>query len=327
MTARTISLGLTGLLLAIAAIALARPFALAEIPQRLTAFRVSLRSPAPRRPLSAAETDQWADQWIISADEAVQIIQEADAIVLDSRTAAASRLISAVPVSWPAFTQFGITHRGKLLESDQILARKLSSLGISNDVPVLVAGDPLAWGEDGRIVWMLRTLGHPATAMVDGGQSALAQALSQSGVQVPKPTPASFDVRRDDTWSISRDRLRDGLDTAQITVVDSRSAAEYRGETPHGEVRGGHVPGATHLHFKSLMDDTGHLLPQSELLARLAALGLTRDKTVVTYCTGGVRSAWLAVVLTDLGFTVQNYPGSMWEWAASPSDRYPMVTP
>ncbi len=263
----------------------------------------------------------------MSAEEAVQIIQEADAVVLDSRTTAVSRLVSAVPITWPAFTQPSASDRGKLLENDPALARKLGALGVSNDVPVLVAGDPQSWGEDGRIVWMLRTLGHPAVAMVDGGQAALGSALAARNVDITPPAAAEFLVQRNDTWSIDRDRLRDGLDGAQLTVVDSRSAAEYGGETPHGEARGGHVPGAVSLHFKSLMDETGRLLPRAALTAKLEAAGITRDTPVVTYCTGGVRSAWLAVVLTDLGFEVKNYPGSMWEWAASPSDRYPLVSP
>ncbi|MGB3614957.1 MAG: rhodanese-like domain-containing protein [Elainellaceae cyanobacterium] len=324
---RTVTIGIFGLLLVLAAIALARPFAIAEIPQRLTAFRVSLRPPTSRHHLSAAETAQWADQWIVSAEDAVQIIQETDAIVLDPRTTAVSRLTSAVPVSWPAFTQSDAIHRGKLLESDQILARKLGALGIANDVPVLVAGDPLAWGEDGRIVWMLRTLGHPAVAMVNGGHAALADALATQNVRVSQPSPASFDVQRDPRWSIDRDRLQDALNNDNVVVIDSRSAAEYQGKTPHGERRGGHVPGAEHLHFKALIDDAGHLLPQSALMAKLTQAGITADKTIITYCTGGVRSAWLAVVLADLGFEVKNYPGSMWEWASSPPEQYPLVMP
>jgi len=324
---RTVILGLLGLFLTLAAVALARPFAIAEIPQRLTAFRLSLRSPTPRRRLSAAETAQWADQWIVSADDAVQIIQETDAVLLDPRTAAVSRLTSAVPVSWPAFTQSDVAQRGKLLESDQILARKLGALGIANDVPVLVAGDPLAWGEDGRIVWMLRTLGHPAVAMVDGGHRALTDALKVWDVPISQPAPASFEVRRDSRWSIDRDRLKAALSADNVAIVDSRSAAEYQGKTPYGESRGGHIPQAEHLHFKSLMDDTGQLVPRPVALKRLAQVGITADKTVITYCTGGVRSAWLTVVLTDLGFDAKNYPGSMWEWASSPPPQYPLVTP
>jgi thiosulfate/3-mercaptopyruvate sulfurtransferase len=44
--------------------------------------------------------------------------------------------------------------------------------------------------------------------------------------------------------------------------------------------------------------------------------GLNSDQEVVCYCTGGVRSAWLYVVLKMVGFQrVRNYAGSWWEWS------------
>jgi 3-mercaptopyruvate sulfurtransferase SseA len=40
----------------------------------------------------------------------------------------------------------------------------------------------------------------------------------------------------------------------------------------------------------------------------------------ITYCTGGVRSALLAVLLEAcLRVLAANYDGSLWEWSADPS--------
>ncbi|MEE8408642.1 MAG: rhodanese-like domain-containing protein [Myxococcota bacterium] len=51
--------------------------------------------------------------------------------------------------------------------------------------------------------------------------------------------------------------------------------------------------------------------------AKLAALGIASDTTVVTYCTAGVRAAFVQAVLVDAGFgRVANYDGSWWEWAS-----------
>ena len=48
----------------------------------------------------------------------------------------------------------------------------------------------------------------------------------------------------------------------------------------------------------------------------LADKGLTQDQEVICYCTGGVRSAWVYVVLKLAGYRkVRNYPGSFWEWS------------
>jgi thiosulfate/3-mercaptopyruvate sulfurtransferase len=57
--------------------------------------------------------------------------------------------------------------------------------------------------------------------------------------------------------------------------------------------------------------------PAAELTGELAALGVTPDKEVVTYCRSGARAAHTYLVLRHLGFTrVRNYDGSWLEWSA-----------
>jgi thiosulfate/3-mercaptopyruvate sulfurtransferase len=48
------------------------------------------------------------------------------------------------------------------------------------------------------------------------------------------------------------------------------------------------------------------------------------DDEVVSYCTGGVRAAFVTVLPNDIGIAAKNYAGSMWEWSAPPSDQYPL---
>ena len=107
--------------------------------------------------------------------------------------------------------------------------------------------------------------------------------------------------------------------------IDARSRAEYDGATPYGEARGGHLPGAVHLHYRDLLNTLGGLRDGETIRSRLSALGASPDRPTVAYCTGGVRSAWFVVLLADLGHhSVRNYSGSMWEWAAGPADQYPL---
>jgi thiosulfate/3-mercaptopyruvate sulfurtransferase len=73
------------------------------------------------------------------------------------------------------------------------------------------------------------------------------------------------------------------------------------------------------------MGPDGKLLPEAKLWKVLKSRGVTPDKQVVAYCTGGVRSAWLVAVLAELGYqNVANYAGSMWEWSAQSADEYPL---
>lgn len=189
---------------------------------------------------------------------------------------------------------------------------------------MIVVGDPPDdWGEDGRIVWMLRAAGHPRVALVDGGIDALARAGASFTMKRTAPTPGRFVVRPVSSLSTSASTLQsDGA-----IVLDTRELREFDGATPYGESRGGHVPGAKHLYFEDLMNPDGTVLADVEIAARLEKLGASRSTKLVTYCTGGVRSAWVLVVLKNAGFkSVRNYPGSMWEWSSSNPAAHPLET-
>lgn len=267
------------------------------------------------------------NRWIVGAVEAKQLIEQG-ATVLDTRKLALKRLQNSVYVDWQQFSPQDAAARGRLLDRDDVLTQQLQAMGISNDTPVVVyANPPGGWGEDGRIVWMLRTLGHAQVVMVDGGFNALVDAgvPVQQGKNDP-PVPGDFVVERNPTWEISRDQLKAQLGQDNVVVIDTREAREFAGKTPYGEQRGGHVPGARNLYFKEFLGQDGMLLSTDKIREQLEQSGISHSTKVVVYCTGGIRSGWLAAVLTTLGYDVKNYAGSMWEWSAEPADRYPLET-
>ncbi len=268
-----------------------------------------------------------SQRWIVNGQQAIQLIQQG-ATVLDTRSIK-GRLAGTLPgshvVAWQDFSQSQAPHRGKLILQDQILTEKLQSLGVFKNQPVVVVGDPkTGWGEDGRIVWMLRTLGHDQAVLVDGGYPAIAGQLEGINREPHSTQTGDFVVHRRLNWEIDQHQLKQRLNHPNVVVIDSRQPREYQGETPYGEQRGGHIPGAIHLYYRDWLDETGLLLSQEQILAQLSQRGITPDTEIVVYCTGGVRSAWLTTVLTDLGYTAKNYPGSMWEWSASPPASYPL---
>ena len=264
-------------------------------------------------------------RWVVRASEAKQLIEQG-ATVLDTRKLALTRLQGAVYADWRQFSPRTAVDRGKLLQQDDLLTQQLQAMGISKNNPVVVyANPPGGWGEDGRIVWMLRTLGHSQAVIVDGGFEALVNVgvpVQQGKRQAPKP--GDFVVERNSTWEIQRDPLKTSLGNDNLVVIDTRESREFAGKTPYGEQRGGHVPGAINLYFKSFLDPKGKLLPSDEIRSKLENAGIMPDTQVVVYCTGGIRSGWLAAVLVTLGYDVKNYAGSMWEWSAAPADSYPL---
>lgn len=267
----------------------------------------------------------WQTRWIVDAAEAKQLIDQG-ATLLDTRRLALTRLQGAIYIDWQQFSPEGTATRGRLLEETALMTQKLQSLGISNQKPVVVyANPPGGWGEDGRIVWMLRTLGHSQAVMVDGGFDALIAAnVPVQQVRSNAVAPGDFVVSRNSTWEIQRDELRAEQGQENVVVIDTREPREFAGKTPYGEQRGGHVPGAISLYFKQLLDEDGKLLPPQEIRAQLKAAGVSLNTQVVVYCTGGIRSGWLASVLVTLGYQVRNYAGSMWEWSAEPAGTYPL---
>lgn len=276
----------------------------------------------------------YSDQWVVNAVQAKQLIKQG-ATILDARCVVLwlmGHIPGAVHVSWKPFSQQRSPNKGKLLEDTQILEQKLRALGVSNTKPVIVISNPTDscnFGEEGRIVWMLRTLGHPYAAFVDGGEAALTQLGFPITLDLTQPIPGDFIVKPISLWSIQRDELKAHLSSTpskKLIVIDTRSPQEFAGATPYGEQRSGHIPGAIHFYFKDLQDSRGYLLSRQRIIAQLKQLGIEQDTPIVTYCTGGIRSAFFTAVLTDLGFeNVKNYAGSMWEWSAAPASSYPLV--
>ncbi|NJN86147.1 MAG: sulfurtransferase [Leptolyngbyaceae cyanobacterium SL_7_1] len=293
-----------------------------------------LTSSAEIRPIgNPIDPHTLQQQWIVSPDQAVGLLQQG-ATLLDARGSNAWNrgvLENSIGVTWQQFSQQEHPHKGKLLEDEAVLTQKLREIGVFNDRPVVVVADPAnGWGEDGRIVWMLRTLGHRQAVLVDGGYQALVEQAVPVVAQgeTIASTPGDFIIRRTNQWEVDQAELRRLMNANNIVIVDVREPREYQGQTPYGESRGGHIPGAIHLYYRDLLDEQGNLRSRQELLALLQQHNITPDQElqVISYCTGGIRSGWFTAVLTDLGFRAQNYAGSIWEWSAAPVEEYPLQT-
>ena len=245
------------------------------------------------------------------------------ATVIDARGTpawATGHLAGSQPLAWTSMRQGWSPKNGHLSDDLGAIGAALGKAGVRADRPVLVVGaGGSGWGEEGRLWWTLAFLGHPEVYVLDGGMPAwLAAGL-----------PRSIDPRgsgRGDFTPVPQVALRAsaseiaGRDPARTVVWDSREDREFAGETPYGEARGGHIPGAAHLWFRELMDEAGLLRPATELLPLLATQGIVPEKRIIAACTGGVRSGFAVAAMVHLGFPdVANYDGSMWEWAADPA--------
>lgn len=305
-----------------------RSFAIATALTLLAAGLLAATPPAAARETatSAAAVDFDRD-WIVTPKAGRELVQQG-ALVVDARGADLKKrqgpLAGAAAVEWQDLSEPSLPTKGRLLSDAKELERRLQALGLTAERPVVVVADPVnGWGEDGRIAWALRTFGHRKVVIVDGGLPALQQGgpLAIAPPVVPGTFRATFDAR----WHVTKEDIKDHLGKGDLALLDVREPREYAGKTPYGEARGGHIPGAKGLWYKDLLAKDGKLLPRVEIEKVLASKGITKASNVVAYCTGGIRSGWFTTVLTDLGYSARNYPGSGWEWAGSPAAEYPLA--
>ncbi|PJZ67715.1 thiosulfate sulfurtransferase [Leptospira wolffii] len=263
--------------------------------------------------------------WFVDASTSLYLSKQG-AILIDAREGITLRsLPKSISLGWQEISRKDSPFVGNLLpdsEAKAVLAKK----GILPNTILLVYGDPTGgWGEEGRIVWSLRTLGFSKSFIIDGGYAALKKASNSS---VPDRSDILAKIRNSSSeqkkWDVDRNFVSAKLGDKNTVFIDTREEREYLGETPYGESKGGHLPKAKWIYYRNFLDKEGFLLPDSKILAKLHELGISKDKTVVSYCTGGVRSGWMTSVLASLGYDAKNYAGSMWEWT-SPKFDNPLV--
>lgn len=258
-------------------------------------------------------------------------------VVLDARGArdfSAGHLPGALRVDWREWTLekpgalnalFGNPARwGRVPDAGTALEERLRALGLSNARPVLVVGAPGGWGEEGRVAWNLLYWGADEVWLLDGGFPAwrAESARPVESGEARRVAPGNFILRVRPERRIETTELKAAADAKVCALLDARTPAEFAGRKMAGQKRGGHIPGARLAPAESLYGADGRYVDADDL-QRLAGLGPSAPRgaeRLITYCTGGVRSALLAVLLeARLGIVAANYDGSLWEWSADPS--------
>lgn len=206
-----------------------------------------------------------------------------------------------------------------MLPTAAAFARAAGDLGISATDRIVVY-DTVGLFSAARVWWTFRLMGARDVRVLDGGLPRWRSETRavQSGPVSPI-TPATFEpVQRPGAVADMATVLAALSGDAQI--VDARPALRFRGEAaePRAGLRSGHMPGALNLPFKALLDDTGRLLPATDLRTRFAEAGVTFDRPIITSCGSGVTAAILTLALAELGEDSALYDGAWAEWGGRP---------
>ena len=205
------------------------------------------------------------------------------------------------------------------LPTPEALARTLGAAGIDGTTQV-VAYDANTGVFAGRLWWMLRSMGHDAVAVLDGGLAQWTKEGRAETDAVPAVTPRTF-TPRPRPMSVDAAWLLGHLDDPGTRIVDARAADRFRGENETLDPVGGHMPGASNRPYTLNLDASGRMKPAAELVREFRELlGPLRPEAVVHSCGAGVSACHNLLAMEIAGLSGSRlYPGSWSEWCADPS--------
>ena len=190
-----------------------------------------------------------------------------------------------------------------------------NALGIGNRTRVVIYDDggdrPLA----ARLWYVLDHHGHRSLALLDGGITKWKTEGRPVSTETPKVAAGgSFKAKPNPASLCTADQVKERIGKTNSVILDTRSPEEFSGANARTK-RGGHIPGAVNVDWRSNLTENGTFKKAEELRALYAKEGVTPDKEVVTYCQSGGRSSHSLFVLRLLGFDRgRNYYGSWEQW-------------
>lgn len=207
------------------------------------------------------------------------------------------------------------------LPSREVFAAWLGSAGLTPDTQAVVY-DRQGGNYCGRLWWMLKWMGHEASAVLDGGLAAW-QAINGAIASGTSTTPhaTNYPLAPINKGLADTNYVANHLGKPAMTLIDARGAPRFRGEVEPLDPVAGHIPGALNRPFTDNFDPQGKFKPATQLRSEFEALLAGRDpSTVVHHCGSGVSAVpnLIAMEVAGLGRGAL-YAGSWSEWCSDPN--------
>lgn len=182
----------------------------------------------------------------------------------------------------------------------------LGHLGVTEDAEVVVYDDARG-GVAARMWWMLRSIGHESTRLLDRGYQTWVEAGHEIETGENAPTPTLYRARRGFTGVVSLDEL------TGREVIDVRAPERYRGDVEPVDPKAGHIPGALNIPLTSNLTAEGYFADQTVLNDLYSDVG----EEPVLSCGSGVNACHTALAMTLAGRPLPDiYVGSFSEWSS-----------
>jgi thiosulfate/3-mercaptopyruvate sulfurtransferase len=228
---------------------------------------------------------------------------------------------------WLDGQALGALAKPEKFEDKDAWAKALAPLGISKDSEVFLYDD--ARQHDAARAWWLLGYAGVRAGLVDGGFKLWQKDGRPVAKEIAAVQPREFAIEFHPKRVAGREDVVEALKSGSAQLLDARSVAEYRGETPAGAQakpgrRPGHIPTARSLEGYDLVDAEGRFLAPEVQRERLTKAGITKDRPVIAYSTGGARSALVIFALRRLDIPARHYHAGLGDWLKD--DAAPIVT-
>ncbi|MGH8265968.1 MAG: sulfurtransferase, partial [Steroidobacteraceae bacterium] len=173
--------------------------------------------------------------------------------------------------------------------------------------------------------WLLRWLGHPAAAVLNGGFAAWERAGLPVSTAAAARAPRHFTARPAEALVVTTDTIAAALAAGTLArgealLVDARSADRFAGENETLDPVAGHIHGARNHPFARNHDAQGRFLAAAEL--RRAWTETLRGRpaaSVIAMCGSGVTACHNLLALEVAALSgAKLYAGSWSEWIRDP---------
>ena len=213
----------------------------------------------------------------------------------------------------------GKTGRHPLPEPERLIER-LRSWGVNHDSQVVLYDDgPGAFAA--RAWWLLAWLGKRSDVFIlDGGLKAWHAAHLPLSLDPPQRHEGNFSGEPDQGLLIDAEQLAGLLGQPELTLLDARALARFRGEVEPIDPVAGHIPGAQCAAFTDNLGPDGRFLAPEQLRERFQArLDGRKPEQLVAYCGSGVTACHDLFALALAGYPLGRlYAGSWSEWINQP---------
>jgi len=206
------------------------------------------------------------------------------------------------------------------LPDPQLFADKLRRLGVGINKQVVVYDDSFG-AMAVRAWWMLRWLGHPGVALLDGGYPKWMREKRVITAELPELLNGQCACLPEPTQIVSAEDVLKALNSSEHLIIDARPERRFSGEFEPLDPVAGHIPGSINWPFDENLDIDGTYLPPEALRENFQALLKGRPAwQIIHSCGSGVTACHNLLAMEIAGLPGSRlYPGSWSEWIRDPS--------